>query len=66
MGVGYFNSEELVYNPNTGALLTDRTWVSNLFNFWLVSSYTNLLFFFLLILFNYLNLLFEYYSNLIK
>ncbi|XP_073981573.1 uncharacterized protein isoform X2 [Rhodnius prolixus] len=26
MGVGYFNSEELVYNPNTGALLTDRTW----------------------------------------
>lgn len=48
MGVGYFNSEELVYNPNTGALLTDRTWVSNLFNFWLVSSFTNLpLFFFL-------------------
>lgn len=26
MGVGYFTSEELVYNPNTGELLSDRTW----------------------------------------
>ncbi|CAH2233047.1 jg18398 [Pararge aegeria aegeria] len=26
MGVGYFTSEELVYDHNTGELLTDRTW----------------------------------------
>uniref|UniRef100_A0A2A4JUF7 FAD-binding PCMH-type domain-containing protein n=1 Tax=Heliothis virescens TaxID=7102 RepID=A0A2A4JUF7_HELVI len=26
MGLGYWTSENLVYNPNTGELLTDRTW----------------------------------------
>lgn len=28
MGLGYFTSEELKYNPQSGWLLTDRTWVS--------------------------------------
>jgi len=27
MGVGYWTSEELVYDPRTGALTNDRTWV---------------------------------------
>ncbi|XP_025993326.1 xanthine dehydrogenase/oxidase isoform X2 [Solenopsis invicta] len=26
MGIGYWTSEELVYNPKTGMLTTDRTW----------------------------------------
>lgn len=28
MGLGYFHSEELIYNKEDGALLTDRTWVN--------------------------------------
>ena len=27
MGIGYWTSEELVYDPKTGMLTTDRTWV---------------------------------------
>lgn len=26
MGLGYWTSENLVYDPNTGELLTNRTW----------------------------------------
>lgn len=26
MGLGYWTSEKLVYNENTGELLTNRTW----------------------------------------
>jgi xanthine dehydrogenase molybdopterin-binding subunit B len=29
MGLGYWLLEHLVFDPKTGALLTDRTWVSN-------------------------------------
>lgn len=29
MGLGYFTSEELIYDKGTGKLLTDRTWVSH-------------------------------------
>ena len=30
MGLGYFLTERLVYDTDTGALLTHNTWVSNL------------------------------------
>lgn len=26
MGLGYWTSEQLVYDPDSGELLTDRTW----------------------------------------
>jgi xanthine dehydrogenase molybdopterin-binding subunit B len=29
MGLGYWLLEHLVFDPKTGALLTNRTWVSN-------------------------------------
>lgn len=32
MGLGYWLSEKLVYDENTGALLTNRTWVSAKFS----------------------------------
>jgi len=27
MGIGYWTSEELIYDPKTGVLTNDRTWV---------------------------------------
>ncbi|KAL6263818.1 hypothetical protein P5V15_003901 [Pogonomyrmex californicus] len=29
MGMGYWTSENLVYDPETGALMNNRTWVRN-------------------------------------
>lgn len=28
MGLGHFTSEELIFDPTTGLLTTDRTWVN--------------------------------------
>lgn len=31
MGLGYWLTEEIIFDPNTGSVLTDRTWVRCIF-----------------------------------